>query len=126
MTKPRIPETDKGIQGQDNVSAYDQMQRNQKERGWGIAPQLIKNGITSGLALEIGHGPGYLGTGMAKSYPEHPPDRHRYQPRDDPPSRAKCSGVWIIRTHNLPDWFRQPFAIWRQFIRCSFHQWIIA
>jgi ubiquinone/menaquinone biosynthesis C-methylase UbiE len=67
MTRPRVPETDKGIQGQENVATYDQMQRNQKERGWGIAPQLIKYGITSGVALEIGHGPGYLGLEWLKA-----------------------------------------------------------
>jgi ubiquinone/menaquinone biosynthesis C-methylase UbiE len=67
MIKPRVPETDKGIQGQENVATYDQMQRNQKERGWGIAPLLLKNGITSGMALEIGHGPGYLGLEWLKA-----------------------------------------------------------
>jgi ubiquinone/menaquinone biosynthesis C-methylase UbiE len=61
MTKPRVPETDKGIQGQDNVAMYDQMQRNQNKRGWGISGQLVQYGMIHGSALEIGHGPGYVG-----------------------------------------------------------------
>lgn len=67
MTKPRIPETDKGIQGQDNVEMYDRMQRNQNTRGWGIAGQLVKNGLIQGSALEVGHGPGYVGLEWLKA-----------------------------------------------------------
>ncbi|MBN2119387.1 MAG: class I SAM-dependent methyltransferase [Anaerolineales bacterium] len=61
MTKPRIPETDHGIQGEITVAQYDQMQRSLRDRGWMETKALIASGITQGHALEIGHGPGYLG-----------------------------------------------------------------
>jgi len=61
MTKPRIPETDHGIQGEFNVAIYDQMQRNLRDKGWIETNSIIKSGIIQGHALEIGHGPGYLG-----------------------------------------------------------------
>jgi len=61
MTKPRVPETDHGIQGEITVARYDQMQRGFRDKGWMETPALLKHGITRGQALEIGHGPGYLG-----------------------------------------------------------------
>ena len=61
MTKPRIPETDHGIQGEITVAQYDQMQRGLRDRGWIETPSLLRHGITSGQALEIGPGPGYVG-----------------------------------------------------------------
>ena len=61
MTKPRVPETDHGIQGENTVAQYDQMQRGFRDKGWMETPALLKHGIMRGLALEIGHGPGYLG-----------------------------------------------------------------
>jgi ubiquinone/menaquinone biosynthesis C-methylase UbiE len=67
MTKTRIPETDHGIQGEFTVTAYDQMQRNLRDKGWIETKALLENGITSGHALEIGHGPGYLGLEWLKN-----------------------------------------------------------
>jgi ubiquinone/menaquinone biosynthesis C-methylase UbiE len=61
MTKPRIPETDQGIQGAITVAQYDQMQHSLRDRGWIETPRLLKHGITNGQVLEIGYGPGYLG-----------------------------------------------------------------
>lgn len=61
MTKPRIPETDHGIQGEITVAIYDQMQRHLRDKGWIETHVLLESGITQGHALEIGHGPGYLG-----------------------------------------------------------------
>ncbi len=61
MAKPRIPETDQGIQGEDIVAAYDRMQRTLRDRGWTETKLLVEHGMTSGHGLEIGHGPGYLG-----------------------------------------------------------------
>jgi ubiquinone/menaquinone biosynthesis C-methylase UbiE len=61
MTKPRIPETDRGIQGEITVAQYDQMQRSLRDRGWIETTSLLKHGIVHGQALEIGPGPGYLG-----------------------------------------------------------------
>jgi len=61
MTKPRVPETDHGIQGEITVTQYDQMQCGFRDKGWMETPALLKHGMTCGQALEIGHGPGYLG-----------------------------------------------------------------
>lgn len=61
MTKPRVPETDSGIQGEFTVATYDQMQRLLRDRGWIETNDVIASGITAGHILEIGHGPGYLG-----------------------------------------------------------------
>ena len=61
MNKQRVPETDHGIQGEVTVQQYDQMQRGLRDKGWIETKALIRSGITHGHALEIGHGPGYLG-----------------------------------------------------------------
>jgi ubiquinone/menaquinone biosynthesis C-methylase UbiE len=61
MTKPRIPETDQGIQGEFLVKDYDEMQRSLRDRGWTETKLLIDHGFSKGHALEIGPGPGYLG-----------------------------------------------------------------
>jgi len=67
MTKVRIPETDHGIQGEVNVSTYDVLQRNLRDKGQIQTNALIASGISSGHALEIGHGPGYLGLEWLKN-----------------------------------------------------------
>ena len=59
--KPRIIETDEGIQGEFNVTMYDKMHRRLRDKGWIETNSIIAFGIDSGLALEIGPGPGYLG-----------------------------------------------------------------
>ncbi|MCL5999241.1 MAG: class I SAM-dependent methyltransferase [Chloroflexi bacterium] len=61
MTRPRIPETDHGIQGEFTVASYDEMQRVMRDRGWIETRALLDHGLIHGYALEIGHGPGYLG-----------------------------------------------------------------
>lgn len=60
-TRSRVHETDHGIQGYFNVEIYDQMQRRFRDRGWMETKEILKSGITHGLVLEIGPGPGYLG-----------------------------------------------------------------
>lgn len=69
MTRPRVPETDQGIQGEITVAIYDQMQRHLRDRGWIETPALLKSGITRGRALEVGYGPGYLGLEWLKNTP---------------------------------------------------------
>ena len=61
MTKPKIIETDQGIQGEFNVTIYDHMQRRLRDKGRIETGELLKHGLTHGCALEIGPGPGYLG-----------------------------------------------------------------
>jgi ubiquinone/menaquinone biosynthesis C-methylase UbiE len=67
MTRARVPETDVGIQGVVTVDMYDQMQRRLRDKGWIETNDIIKSGITGGLALEIGPGPGYLGLEWLKN-----------------------------------------------------------
>jgi ubiquinone/menaquinone biosynthesis C-methylase UbiE len=61
MVRPRIPETSSGITGDAETIAYDQMMRRLRDKGWMETNAIIKFGISSGLALEVGPGPGYLG-----------------------------------------------------------------
>jgi ubiquinone/menaquinone biosynthesis C-methylase UbiE len=67
MTRPRVIETDQGIQGEFTVNLYDQMQRRLRDKGWIETKDIIKSGITKGLALEIGPGPGYIGLEWLKN-----------------------------------------------------------
>jgi ubiquinone/menaquinone biosynthesis C-methylase UbiE len=61
MVRPRIPETSSGITEDAETIAYDQMMRRLRDKGWMETNAIIKFGISSGLALEVGPGPGYLG-----------------------------------------------------------------
>lgn len=67
MTRARVAETEQGIQGDFTVTIYDQMQRRLRDKGWIETKDIIKSGITKGLALEIGPGPGYLGLEWLKN-----------------------------------------------------------
>ena len=61
MTKPRVKETDQGIQGEVTVQIYDAFQRGMRDKGWIETDAIIKSGIRYGHALEVGPGPGYVG-----------------------------------------------------------------
>lgn len=61
MVKPRIVETDQGITGEFNTQMYNIMMRTMRDRGWIETDLILNEGIYSGLVLEIGPGPGYLG-----------------------------------------------------------------
>lgn len=61
MVKPRVVETNEGIQGEFTVEVYDKMMRNLRDRGWIETDLILKTGINHDLSLEIGPGPGYLG-----------------------------------------------------------------
>lgn len=61
MVKPRVVETTEGIQDSYQVELYEQMQRRFRDKGWIQTDAIIKSGLDSGRALEIGPGPGYLG-----------------------------------------------------------------
>ncbi|MBD3180045.1 MAG: hypothetical protein GF417_10880 [Candidatus Latescibacteria bacterium] len=69
MTGARVRETDQGIQGEFTVRMYDQMQRRFRDKGWIGTRDIIKSGITGGLALEIGPGFLWLNTKPAKMRP---------------------------------------------------------
>ena len=49
------------IQAEYDVDVYEQMQRRLWEKGWMQTETLLKSGINTGHALELGCGPGYLG-----------------------------------------------------------------
>ena len=61
MVKPRVVETEQGIQGEFTVEVYDRMMRRLRDKGWLETKLILNAGIHSGLALEVGPGPGYLG-----------------------------------------------------------------
>jgi ubiquinone/menaquinone biosynthesis C-methylase UbiE len=61
MTKPRVKETDQGIQGELLVETYDQFQRGMRDKGWIETKAILQAGIDHGHALELGQGPGYVG-----------------------------------------------------------------
>src|SRR5271157_4676980 len=67
MTKPRVKETDQGIQGEFTVEIYNRFQRTMRDRGWIETNAIIKSGIQTGHVLEIGPGPGYIGLEWLKS-----------------------------------------------------------
>lgn len=67
MVRQRVVETEEGIQGEITVRVYDEMQRRLRDRGWIETGDVIKSGITKGLALELGPGPGYLGLEWLKN-----------------------------------------------------------
>jgi len=61
MIQPRVFETDHGFQGESGVRSYDAMMRRFRDKGWLVTGSIIESGISSGIGLEIGPGPGYLG-----------------------------------------------------------------
>jgi len=70
MVKPRVIETDQGIQGEFDVQIYDSMMRRMRDKGWIETNLILKVGITQGLVLEVGPGPGYLGLEWLKKTEE--------------------------------------------------------
>jgi len=61
MTKPRISETSQGIMGDFYARIYDMMMRWMRGKWWFETKLIMQAGISAGLALEVGPGPGYLG-----------------------------------------------------------------
>jgi ubiquinone/menaquinone biosynthesis C-methylase UbiE len=61
VTRERVIETVEGIQGAFDAEAYDRWMRGMRSRGWIETREVLGAGITSGHALEISPGPGYLG-----------------------------------------------------------------
>jgi len=58
MVKPRVIETNQRITGKFNTKTYDEMMRRMRDRGWLETKMIISAGLSSGLALEVGPGPG--------------------------------------------------------------------
>jgi ubiquinone/menaquinone biosynthesis C-methylase UbiE len=128
MTKPRIPETENGIQGEITVAQYDQMQRYLRDRGWIETRALLDSGITQGYALEIGHGPGYLGLEWLKHTQnttlaglDISPDMHALVKRN-----AQAYGLTARVQYHLGTCDRLPFedqTFDAVFTNGSLHEW---
>jgi ubiquinone/menaquinone biosynthesis C-methylase UbiE len=61
MIKPRVIETNEGIQNPVTVQDYDIFLRHMRDQGLLKIDAILDAGITTGPVLEIGPGPGYLG-----------------------------------------------------------------
>jgi ubiquinone/menaquinone biosynthesis C-methylase UbiE len=61
MTQSRVLETSQTISGRAYAEAFDQMQADLLKNGWLETGELLRNGIMTGCALEVGSGPGYFG-----------------------------------------------------------------
>ena len=63
----RVIETNEGIQAEATVHDFDLFQRGFRDRGMLETDSIIRSGISSGHAVEIGPGPGYLGLEWLKT-----------------------------------------------------------
>lgn len=66
MTKPRVIETNEGIQDELTAETFDVFARFMRDKGWNGVDGMIASGIESGDMLEIGPGPGYVGLELAR------------------------------------------------------------
>jgi ubiquinone/menaquinone biosynthesis C-methylase UbiE len=66
MVKPRVIEKE-GVLGEESAEKYDVLQRGLRDRRQLSTGAIIKYDITSGVVLEIGPGPGYLGLEWLKN-----------------------------------------------------------
>ena len=90
MTKPRVPETDHGIQGEITVAQYDQMQRSFRDKGWIETPALLKAWHHAGAGARDRAWPWLPGPGMAQANHRYPPGGAGYQPGYAGPGPAQC------------------------------------
>ena len=70
MTKPRVPETNEGIQDALDVAVFDRFAQGMRDKGWNNVDTIIAAGVCAGDVLEIGPGPGYVGLEWLKACPE--------------------------------------------------------
>lgn len=61
MIKPRIIETNEGIQNEVTAEIFDRFAKMMRDKGWNNVDGYIKRGISGGNVLEMGPGPGYIG-----------------------------------------------------------------
>lgn len=66
MVKPRVIETNVGIQDEEITQLFDVFARDMRDKGWNGAKTMIAAGIQPGDVLEVGPGPGYVGLEVAK------------------------------------------------------------
>ena len=70
MTKPRVPETNDGIQDALDVEVFNRFAQGMRDKGWNNVDTILSAGIRAGDVLEIGPGPGYVGLEWLKACPE--------------------------------------------------------
>ena len=70
MLKPRIPETNEGIQNAVTVEVFDRFAKYMRDRGISNVDAFLGAGIGTGNILEIGPGPGYVGLELLKKAPD--------------------------------------------------------
>jgi len=66
MLKPRVMETNEGIQNELTAQVFDAFAKTMRDKGWNGVDSMLQSGISSGNILEIGPGPGYIGLELLK------------------------------------------------------------
>lgn len=127
----RVHETEDGLQGEEIADKYDEMQRHIRDNGWlqEKVVNVLEAGITSGRALELGCGPGYLGLEWLRQVP----DRASLVGLDISPamlaraaSNADAYGVASLCSYEIGDIHQLPFAaadVDHVFSTSSLHEW---
>lgn len=64
--KPRICESESGIQDPITAGMYDRIARQLRDWGWNGVREMLSAGLGSGALLEVEPGPGYLGLELAR------------------------------------------------------------
>ena len=64
--RPRVIETNVGIQGEAPAALFDRFARGMRDRGWNGVEEILAAGLPAGDLLELGPGPGYVGLELAK------------------------------------------------------------
>lgn len=66
MTRPRVIETNEGIQSEITAATFDVFARFMRDKGWNGVDSMVASGIAGGDILEIGPGPGYVGLELCR------------------------------------------------------------
>lgn len=64
--KPRISESETGVQDPVTARQYDRVARQLRDLGWSGVKEMLSAGLGNGALLEVGPGPGYLGLELAR------------------------------------------------------------
>ena len=64
--KPRVIETNVGIQNEVTVEQFDGFAREMRDKGWNGVEDMLSSGVRPGALLEVGPGPGYVSLEVAK------------------------------------------------------------
>jgi ubiquinone/menaquinone biosynthesis C-methylase UbiE len=69
MIKPRIIETNEGIQNELTAQVFKKKKKTMRDKGWNGIDSMLQSGIVSGNILEIGPGPGFVGLELLMKLP---------------------------------------------------------